>query len=81
MAEQYVQMVPTGGQMPDKDMRVQIYPCFAFQVHIPLVEIGKLFGGRDHSTVIHAINKVEDDMAADATFGARVQAIRAELMN
>jgi len=48
---------------------------------LPLVEIGKLFGGRDHSTVIHAINKVEEDIAADATFGARVQAIRAELMN
>ena len=48
---------------------------------LPLVEIGKLFGGRDHSTVIHAINKVEDDIAADAAFGARIQAIRAELMN
>ena len=47
----------------------------------PLVEIGRLFGGRDHSTVIHAVNKIEEDIAADAAFGARVQAIRAELMN
>ena len=46
-----------------------------------LVEIGRLFGGRDHSTVIHAVNKVEEDMAADAAFGARVQSIRAELLN
>src|SRR5690606_9533642 len=30
-----------------------------------LVEIGRLFGGRDHSTVIHSIGKVEDDMARD----------------
>jgi chromosomal replication initiator protein len=46
---------------------------------LPLVEIGRLFGGRDHSTVIHSIQKVEDDLAADDTFHARVQALRAEL--
>src|SRR5262249_15192524 len=44
LQEQYVQMVPTGGQMPDANMRVQIYPCFAFQVHIPLVEIDRVTG-------------------------------------
>ncbi len=46
---------------------------------IPLIEIGKTFGGRDHSTVIHSINKVEDDIRTDETFGARVQALRVEL--
>jgi chromosomal replication initiator protein len=46
---------------------------------LPLVEIGKLFGGRDHSTVIHSIQKVEEDLAADDGFHARVQALRAEL--
>ena len=46
---------------------------------LPLVEIGRLFGGRDHSTVIHSIQKVEEDLAADDTFHARVQALRAEL--
>ena len=46
---------------------------------LPLVEIGKLFGGRDHSTVIHSIQKVEDDLARDDTFHARVQALRAGL--
>jgi chromosomal replication initiator protein len=44
---------------------------------LPLVEIGKLFGGRDHSTVIHSIGKVEEDMAADAGFRQRVDQIRA----
>jgi chromosomal replication initiator protein len=48
---------------------------------VPLVEIGRLFGGRDHSTVIHAINKVQEDVAADAVFGARLQALRADLTN
>jgi chromosomal replication initiator protein len=46
---------------------------------LPLVEIGKLFGGRDHSTVIHSIGKVEEDMAADAGFRQRVDQIRASL--
>lgn len=46
---------------------------------LPLVEIGKLFGGRDHSTVIHSIQKVEDDLGKDAVFHARVQALRAGL--
>ena len=46
---------------------------------LPLVEIGKLFGGRDHSTVIHSISKVEEDLATDDSFHARVQALRAEL--
>ncbi len=46
---------------------------------LPLVEIGKQFGGRDHSTVIHSISKVEEDLAADDAFHARVQALRAEL--
>ncbi|HUP88486.1 MAG TPA: chromosomal replication initiator protein DnaA [Longimicrobiales bacterium] len=46
---------------------------------MPLVEIGKHFGGRDHSTVIHSINKVEEDLSKDDAFHARVQALRAAL--
>ncbi|HEX2187589.1 MAG TPA: chromosomal replication initiator protein DnaA [Longimicrobiaceae bacterium] len=46
---------------------------------LQLVEIGKLFGGRDHSTVIHSIAKVEEDMAADPGFRERVDGLRAAL--
>ena len=31
--------VPRGGQLPDAEDRVQLYPCFSFQAHLPLVEI------------------------------------------
>lgn len=31
-----------------------------------LSKIGQVFGGKDHTTVIHAIRKIEQDMAADA---------------
>ena len=44
-----------------------------------LVEIGKAFGGRDHSTVIHSISKVEDDLNADPDFRRRVDELRATL--
>ena len=46
---------------------------------LSLVEIGRLFGGRDHSTVIHSVEKVEQELARDEQFRARVDAIRAEL--
>jgi chromosomal replication initiator protein len=47
---------------------------------LPLVEIGRLFGGRDHSTVIHSIQKVEEDMAGSEDFRKRVEAIRNDLV-
>jgi chromosomal replication initiator protein len=43
---------------------------------LPLVEVGRLFGGRDHSTVIHSIDKVVEDMATDAAFRDKVAALR-----
>jgi chromosomal replication initiator protein len=44
-----------------------------------LVEIGQAFGGRDHSTVIHSLGKVERDMARDHQFRDRVELARREL--
>jgi len=44
-----------------------------------LVRIGELFGGRDHSTVIHSIRKVEEQMELDADFKQMVEAARVEL--
>ena len=46
---------------------------------LALVEIGKLFGGRDHSTVIHSVAKVEEDLAADPELRRRVDELRASL--
>jgi chromosomal replication initiator protein len=44
-----------------------------------LVEIGQAFGGRDHSTVIHSVDKVERQMMRDRTFKERVELARQEL--
>ena len=46
---------------------------------LPYTEIGALFGGRDHSTVIHSVNKVEADMASNVEFRARVHRLQDEL--
>jgi chromosomal replication initiator protein len=41
-----------------------------------LMEIGHAFGGRDHSTVIHSIEKITDATQADPVFKSRVDKIR-----
>jgi chromosomal replication initiator protein len=46
---------------------------------LSLVEIGKLFGGRDHSTVIHSIARVEEEVAANPELRRKVQEIRRAL--
>ncbi|MDP2480623.1 MAG: chromosomal replication initiator protein DnaA [Candidatus Palauibacterales bacterium] len=46
---------------------------------LPYTEIGGLFGGRDHSTVIHSVNKVEAEMASDPDFRVRVRELQDEL--
>jgi chromosomal replication initiator protein len=47
---------------------------------LQLVEIGQAFGGRDHSTVIHSVSKVERDMERDRQFRDRVDLARRELV-
>jgi chromosomal replication initiator protein len=44
-----------------------------------LVQIGELFGGRDHSTVIHSIRKVEEEMERDPDFRKLVEETRQEV--
>jgi chromosomal replication initiator protein len=48
-------------------------------LEMQLVEIGHAFGGRDHSTVIHSVNKVERQMSRDRSFKERVEVARREL--
>jgi chromosomal replication initiator protein len=45
-----------------------------------LVEIGQAFGGRDHSTVIHSLDKVQKTMQSDRKYRERVEFARQELV-
>ncbi|MES2202374.1 MAG: chromosomal replication initiator protein DnaA [candidate division FCPU426 bacterium] len=40
-----------------------------------LPEIGNTFGGRDHTTVIHAINKIEKKMAAEHDLAVTIESL------
>lgn len=42
---------------------------------MPYAEIGKKFSGRDHSTVVYAINSVKDEMERDSSFRSIVEDI------
>src|SRR5256886_3789017 len=44
-----------------------------------LVEIGTAFGGRDHSTVIHSLERVGEMVAEDPGFGERVKRLHSVL--
>ncbi|WP_278367730.1 chromosomal replication initiator protein DnaA [Acetobacter orientalis] len=41
-----------------------------------LPEIGRKFGNRDHTTVMHAVSRVEEIMACDAAFAEDVELLR-----
>mgnify|MGYP000119327355 CR=1 FL=1 len=43
---------------------------------LQLVEIGQAFGGRDHSTVIHSLERVVDMMKDSGDFRGRVEKVR-----
>jgi 2-furoyl-CoA dehydrogenase large subunit len=58
----HIMQVPTGGQLPTADGRVQMYPCFSFEFHLVLIsidpalgkpEIKKYYVGHDCGTVIN----------------------------
>ncbi|HMQ00298.1 MAG TPA: chromosomal replication initiator protein DnaA [Cyclobacteriaceae bacterium] len=51
--------------------QVAIYLCKRY-TQLTLAVIGQNFGGRDHSTIIHALQSVEDMMETDSTFKSQV---------
>jgi chromosomal replication initiator protein len=44
-----------------------------------LVEIGNAFGGRDHSTVIHSLEKVQETITHDSDLRGRINRLRNNL--
>jgi chromosomal replication initiator protein len=58
--------------------QVSMYFCKRY-TQLTLALIGENFGGRDHSTVIHALESVEDMMKTDANFKASVEDLSKKL--
>jgi chromosomal replication initiator protein len=75
---------PASMTSPNREMRVahprQIAMFLTREItHRSLPEIGRCFGGRDHSTVIHAIRAVRQRMKRDPFVKADVEALRKAL--
>ena len=58
--------------------QVAMYFCKRY-TQLTLALIGENFGGRDHSTVIHALESVEDMMKADPNFKNSVEELTKKL--
>ena len=58
--------------------QIAMYLCKLFTDH-SLKTIGLHFGGRDHSTVIHAINSVEEDLKRDKSLQETVDIIKRKI--
>ncbi len=58
--------------------QVAMYLCREL-LALQLVEIGNAFGGRDHSTVIHSLERVAEDSAGEPGFAERVLKVRSML--
>ena len=48
-------------------------------VKIPLTEIGKEFGGKDHTTVLHSLKKVQQQLRTDPAFKETINEIVANI--
>ncbi len=49
------------------------------ELDLPLVEIGRWFSGRDHTSVLHAVKKIEKDLHTDDLIKRDVSALRTTL--
>jgi len=58
--------------------QIAMYLCREL-VGTSLGDIGMHFGGRDHSTVIHACRNIEKKMAIDSTFNIKVQSVKSTM--
>jgi len=50
------------------------------ELKLPLEEVGRLVGGRDHSTVIHARDKVLAELSANSSFANEIMGVKKKLM-
>lgn len=58
--------------------QVAMYLCRK-HMHASFPEIGQGFGGKDHSTVIHAFNKIEDKISLDPTLKSDISSLEKRL--
>jgi chromosomal replication initiator protein len=50
-------------------------------LRLPLEEVGRLLGGRDHTTVIHAAEKVRQELEENTSFAAEVTELKRKIFS
>ena len=55
--------------------------CDILGTSVPLVSIGEYFGGRDHTTVMHARDKISEEIKSNDITAAQVKDIRDKIYN
>jgi len=50
------------------------------ELELPLEEVGRLIGGRDHSTVMHAVDKVTVELATNQAFKNQFEDLKRKLL-
>ena len=50
-------------------------------LRLPLEEVGRLLGGRDHTTVIHAAEKVRQELEGNTNFAAEVTELKRKIFS
>ncbi|MCH5159402.1 MAG: chromosomal replication initiator protein DnaA [Clostridiales bacterium] len=55
--------------------------CDILGTSVPLVKIGEFFGGRDHTTIMHARDKISEECKTNDVTAAQVKDIRDKIYN
>ena len=61
--------------------QVAMYLVTTILPEIPLASIGQYFGGRDHTTVIHARDKIQQKITEDINYNKKVEDIKNRILN
>lgn len=60
--------------------QIAMYLCREL-TDMSLPKIGELFGGRDHTTVLHACDKISEELKNDQTLQITINKIKNSLMH
>lgn len=60
--------------------QIAMYLCRTL-LDLGVAEIGRAFGGRDHTTVLHALNKIKDDINKDTEIANKIKELESKINN
>ena len=62
-----------------KPRQIAMYLCKTMVSEVSLDTVGSLLGGRDHSTIIHGVKKITDEIETNETMAATVETIKKKI--